>query len=96
MIRDAGMTDFTRDGISTMLNETESVPMLDIFGGEDWTPALDHPGLYKRAGTNHWAIYKWDPEATSPVGEGNFVEQATISFDEVLCGSIFGAPKDQC
>ena len=37
--------------------------MLDIFGGENWTPDLDHPGLYKRAGMNHWAAYRWDPKA---------------------------------
>ena len=47
---------------STMLNEAKDVPMLDIFGGEDWTPSTDHPGIYKRAGTNHWATYKWDPD----------------------------------
>jgi hypothetical protein len=70
--------------------------MLDIFGGENWTPSLNHPGIYKRAGTNHWATYEWDPDAKSPVGEGNFVEKAKISFDEVLCGTIFGAPKEEC
>ena len=96
MIRDAKMTEFTREGISTMLNEAKDVPMLDIFGGEDWTPATNHPGLYKRAGTNHWATYSWDPDAKGPGVEGNFVEEATISFDEVLCGSIFGAPKAEC
>lgn len=96
MMRDAKMTTFTREGISTMLNAAKDVPMLDIFGGENWTPSVNHPGLYKRAGTNHWAVYEWDPAAKSPVGEGNFVEKAKISFDEVLCGTIFGAPKDTC
>ena len=80
-----------------MLNEAKDVPMLDIFGGENWTPDTDHPGLFKRAGTNHWATYEWDPEAEAPDGlEGNFVEAAKISFDEVLCGSIFGAPAAEC
>ena len=97
MIRDAKMTTFTREGISAMLNEAEDVPMLDIFGGEDWTPSLDHPGIYKRAGTNHWATYKWDASAEAPDGlEGNFVEVSKINFDEVLCGTIFGAPKAEC
>jgi hypothetical protein len=96
MIRDAKLTTFTREGMTTMLNEAEDVPMLDIFGGEDWTPSKEHPGIYKRAGTNHWATYKWDPTAKSPVGEGNFVEKAELSFDEVLCGTIFGAPKETC
>jgi ABC-type branched-subunit amino acid transport system substrate-binding protein len=96
MMRDANMTTFTRAGISKMLNEAKNVPMLDIFGGEDWTPSANHPGIYKRAGTNHWAVYEWDPAASSPVGEGNFSETAKISFDEVLCGTIFGAPKETC
>jgi ABC-type branched-subunit amino acid transport system substrate-binding protein len=96
MMRDANMTEFTREGITTMLNEAKDVPMLDIFGGENWTPSTNHPGLYKRAGTNHWATYKWDPDAKSPVGEGNFVENSKISFDETLCGTIFGAAKETC
>jgi len=97
MIRDAKMTTFTREGLSTMLNEAKDVPMLDIFGGEDWTPSKEHPGIYKRAGTNHWATYDWDPAAKAPGGlEGNWVETAKINFDEVLCGSIFGAPAAEC
>ncbi len=96
MMRDAKMTEFTREGISAMLNEAKDVPMLDIFGGEDWTPSKEHPGIYKRAGTNHWASYSWDPDAEAPGLEGNFVEEAEFSFDDVLCGSIFGAPAAEC
>jgi branched-chain amino acid transport system substrate-binding protein len=92
MIRDADMTEFTRDGIRAMLEAATDVPMLDVFGGENWTPALDHAGAWKRAGMNHWAIYRWDPEAASAAGDGNFVESAVISFDEVLCDSPLGAP----
>jgi hypothetical protein len=65
---------------------------LDIFGGENWTPDLDHPGVYKRAGINHWVTYAWDPDAEGPSDSGNYVQDAEISFDEVLCGSPFGAP----
>jgi ABC-type branched-subunit amino acid transport system substrate-binding protein len=94
MIRDTGMTEFTREGLSTMLDEAAEVPMLGIFGGEDWTPSLNHPGIFQRAGTNHWAIWRWDPEAEAPNGlEGNFVEGAAISFDDVLCGTPLGAPE---
>ena len=94
MIRDSGMTEFTREGITQMLNQAQDVPMLDIFGGEDWTPDLDHPGVFQRAGTNHWATYRWDPEATAEDSglEGNFVEASEMSFDQVLCESPFGAP----
>jgi ABC-type branched-subunit amino acid transport system substrate-binding protein len=94
MIRDAKMTEFTRDGITTMLEEAKDVPMLGIFGGEDWTPDTDHPGLFVRHGVNHYAAYRFDPEAPAPDGlEGNFVELAEFGFDERLCGSIFGAPE---
>ena len=94
MIRDADMTDFTREGVTAMLDEAEDVPMLDIFGGEDWTPDTDHPGLFKRHGVSHYAAYRFDPDAPAPDGlEGNFVELAEFSFDERLCGSIFGAPE---
>ena len=51
MIRDAELTEFTGEAITAMLQEAEDVPMLDIFGGEDWTPNADHPGMFKRAGT---------------------------------------------
>ena len=94
MIRDAGMTEFTREGISTMLQTVTDVPMLGIFGGEDWTPDRDHAGLFKRAGVDHYAVYRFDPDAPAPGGlEGNFVEIAVTSFDERLCGSPFGPPE---
>ena len=92
MIRDANMTEFTREGITEMLRTAQDVPMLGIFGDEDWTPNQDHPGLFKRAGTNHWQVWTWDPDADSVAGEGNFVPGAAFSFDDVLCGSPFGAP----
>jgi ABC-type branched-subunit amino acid transport system substrate-binding protein len=92
MIRDSGMTDFTRDGITTMLQQAKDVPMLGMYGDENWTPNLNHPGIFSRAGMNHWATYKWDPDASAPDGlKGNFVEASEMSFDEVLCGSPFGA-----
>jgi branched-chain amino acid transport system substrate-binding protein len=94
MLRDADMTEFSREGISTMLNEAEDVPMLDIFGGEDWTPSRNHEGLFQRAGVNHWATWRWDPDVEAPNGlEGNFVQSAEISFADVLCGTPFGAPE---
>lgn len=93
MIREAGLEEFDRDGITSMLREASDVPMLDMFGGESWTPDLDHPGAFARAGMNHWATYRWDPEAPAPGDlEGNFVETTEFSFDEVMCGSPFGAP----
>ena len=75
-----------------MLQAATDVPMLDIFGGEDWTPDRDHPGVFQRAGVNHYSVYRFDPEAAAAEGlEGNFVEVGELNFDEVLCGSPFGA-----
>ena len=31
-------------------DEAKDVPMRDIFGGQDWTPATDHRGTFRRAG----------------------------------------------
>jgi ABC-type branched-subunit amino acid transport system substrate-binding protein len=94
MIRDAQMTDFTREGITQMLDAAQDVPMLGIFGDENWTPDLDHPGVFQRGGIDRWATYAWDPEApaTDSGLEGNFVETSVISFDETLCDSPFGGP----
>ena len=92
MIRDAHMTTFTRDGISALLQKAKDVPMLNMYGGENWTPNVDHPGLFKRAGMNHWAAYTWDPDAKSNGFDGNFVESSTFNFDKIVCGSVLGAP----
>src|SRR5205823_4192887 len=88
MMRDAKMTDFTRAGITTMLQQAKDVPMLGMFGSENWTPNLERPGIIKRAGVNHWAAYTWDPNAESNGFKGNFVEKSTFSFDKIMCGSI--------
>ena len=95
MIRDAELTDLSRESIKATIEAAEDVPMLDMFGGEDWTPDTDHPGMFQRAGMNHWATYEWDPDAEGEF-DGNFVEIGEMSFDEVLCGSAFGAPAESC
>jgi len=92
MIRDAHITSFTRPGITAMLKRAKNVPMLGIFGGENWTPNTNHQGLYKRAGTNSWVIWKWDPNAKSDTDvKGNFTQVASLNWDKVVCGSVFGA-----
>ena len=94
MIRDTGMTEFTREGITAMLDEATDVPMLGMFGDDDWTPAFDHEGAIARSGMSRWASYSWDPDAPAPDGlEGNFVESAVMDFDQILCGSPLGAPE---
>ncbi len=94
VLRDVGMTEFTGPDIRAALEASGPVPMLDIFGGEDWTPDTDHPGLFQRAGTDHWATYTWDPDAEAPEGlVGNWVEQSVVSFDDILCGSVLGGPE---
>lgn len=93
MIRDTKLTDFTRDNMTSMLRAAKDVPMLGMFGDENWTPNLSHEGLYKRAGMNHYSVYRFDPDAKSPAGitGGNFVATGTLNWDEVMCGSIFGS-----
>ncbi|MFV0316466.1 MAG: ABC transporter substrate-binding protein [Microthrixaceae bacterium] len=95
MIRDSGMTDFTREGMTAMLQAAEDVPMLDMFGPDSWTPNASHPGLFSRAGIDRWVTYSWDPDAAGDF-EGNFKEGSVMSFDEVLCGSPFGAAAESC
>jgi hypothetical protein len=66
--------------------------MLGIYGDETWTPNENHPGLWTRADIDRWAVYRWDGASENAIGtNGNFVEGATISFDDVLCGTPFGA-----
>jgi ABC-type branched-subunit amino acid transport system substrate-binding protein len=92
MIRDAKMTSFTRDGITAMLLQAKDVPMLDMFGGANWTPNQNHPGLFSRAGIDQWTVYGWDPNAKEGGFDGNFVAKSHISFDKTLCDSPFGGP----
>ena len=95
MIRDAGMTEFTREGITEMLDAAQDVPMLDMYGGENWTPDADHPGVFQRGGINHWSTWTWDPSGETPDGlQGNFVEGSEILFDDVLCGSPLGGAEN--
>ena len=79
--------------VADLLRDAKDVPLLGAAADEDWTPSADHAGLFKRAGTNTWGIYRWDPDADAPSGlEGNFVQRTTVSFDEVICDSPFGGP----
>ena len=98
MIRDADLQEFTRENIKAMIEGAKDVPMLDLLEGENWTPDTDHGGLFKRAGTNTWVVWKFDPDADNPVDglEGNFVKESVINFDTVLCGTPFGAPAESC
>ena len=71
--------------------------MLGIFGDESWTPNTNHPGLFKRVGTNRWVSWRWDSNAPAPDGVegGNFVKVSELDFDKILCGSAIGAPRNR-
>ena len=59
----------------TMLQQAKDVPMLDMFGGENWTPNADHPGLFKRAGIEPLGGLRVGSRREGPGGfDGNFVE----------------------
>src|SRR5690606_15518799 len=96
MLREDGTTDFSRESIKAIIEAAEDVPMLDMFGGEDWTPDFDHAGVWQRKGVNRWAFWKWDPDAEWNGESGNFVFDSEVSIDEVMCGSPFGAPAEEC
>jgi ABC-type branched-subunit amino acid transport system substrate-binding protein len=59
-IRDAKLQDFTRESISGLLQTATNVAMLGMYGDESWTPNLNHPGAFKRAGIDRVAVYRWD------------------------------------
>jgi ABC-type branched-subunit amino acid transport system substrate-binding protein len=97
MIRDAGLTDFTAPNMKAMVEAAADVPMLGMFGDENWTPDTDHQGLYVRSGMDFLASYRWDPEAAAVDGlVGNWVEFQVYNFSEVVCGSVVGAPAETC
>ena len=94
ILRESGTTEFSGENITKLLKETEPVPMLGMFGDEEWVPDTTREGLFQRSGMDHWATYEWDPEAEAPGDlEGNWVELGTVDFSEVLCGSVLGAPE---
>lgn len=93
MIREAGLTDFTGESITALLDDADSVPMLGIFGDETWTPALDHEGAWTRVGIDRYTYWTWDPDAEWSGEPGNFVLGGEISFSDAMCGSAVGAPE---
>jgi ABC-type branched-subunit amino acid transport system substrate-binding protein len=96
MIRDAGLEEFSRESIKATVDQARDIPMLNIFGGEDWTPDTTTEGIWKRKGVDTWTIWSWDPKAKFQGKSGNFVRSGKISFNDLMCGSIFGAPAETC
>jgi branched-chain amino acid transport system substrate-binding protein len=92
MIRDAGLTDLSRESITALVEEAEDVPMLGIFGDATWTPALDYEGVWTRVGIDRYTYWTWDPGAEWDGQDGNFVLGGEISFTDAMCGSPLGAP----
>ena len=42
--------------------------MLDMFGGENWTPNLNHPGIFKRAGIEPLGHLRVGSRRAGPAG----------------------------
>ncbi|MFV0318532.1 MAG: ABC transporter substrate-binding protein [Microthrixaceae bacterium] len=95
MIRDQQVTEFSGEAMTAMLQSATDVPMLEMFGPDSWTPDASHPGVFARAGIDRWVTYEWNPDAKGDF-EGNFEQTSEMSFDEVFCGSPFGAPAESC
>lgn len=90
ILRDANVTDFTRQNVAAAIKAAKDVPLLGIFGDATWTPDTNHPGIYKRAGLPRWQVWRWDPNASFNGSKGNFVPKGTLDFDKVLCGTPLG------
>ncbi len=93
VIREAGLTEFSGESITALLNDAEGIPMLGIFGDETWTPALDYEGVWTRVGIDRYTYWTWDPDAEWAGEPGNFVLGGEISFSDAMCGSAVGAPE---
>lgn len=97
MLRDANVTDFSRENVTAAIRAAKDVPMLGIFGDETWTPDVQIEGLFARPGIPTWGIYSWNPDAEAPDGlSGNFEETTTVDFVDILCGTPLGAPAETC
>ena len=93
MIRDANMTDFTRDGITTMLKQAKDVPMLGMFGDENWTPNIEPPGPLQAGRHQPLGHLHVGPRAKRRRVKGNFVETATFNFDDIALRFDLRAPE---
>ena len=81
IIRDSGTDDFSRESITALIEGSGPIPMAGLM--KDWTPKLDHPGIWLRA-TGDYTFWAWDvaAEAFTKVSESN--------WDVVICGTPFG------
>ena len=95
MLRDANVTDLSRESIKATIEAAKDVPMLGMFGDESWTPDTDHPGLFQRAGMNHWATYEWDPDAEGEF-DGNFVEIGRCPSTRSSAARSSALPAETC
>ena len=77
MIRDAEMTDVhPRGHHRRCCSRRRTSRCWTCSAARTGRRTPNHPGIFKRAGINHWAIYGWDPDAKAPDGlDGNFVEK---------------------
>ena len=91
ILRDAGTTDFSRENINEVINAAEDIPMLGLMPS-DWTPSVNHPGIFTRTGTGDYSFYAWDPTAEFDGNPGNFVLLSEGDFGETICDSPFGGP----
>jgi ABC-type branched-subunit amino acid transport system substrate-binding protein len=92
ILRDAKVTDFTRQNVAAAIKAAKDVPMLGLFGDATWTPDTSEPGVWKRLGLHRWQVWRWDPNASFNGSKGNFVPKATIDIAKTLCGTPLGAP----
>lgn len=89
MIREAGLTEFTKDTLRSTIEASGEIPMLGLT--RDWTPKTDHPGAFPRIGNGQYYFFQFDPTSVGFDGEPIFKVIGEGDMDEVLCGT-FGGP----
>jgi branched-chain amino acid transport system substrate-binding protein len=83
IVRDSGTDDFSRESITALIEGSGPIDMAGMM--PDWTPKLDHPGIWLRAGGDY-SFWAWDAAAEA------FAKVSESNWDVTICGTPFGGP----
>jgi ABC-type branched-subunit amino acid transport system substrate-binding protein len=84
ILRADGTEDFSRENVKALIEASGPIPMGDLM--PDWTPKLDHAGLWVRTGAGPYAFWAYDAAAKA------MAKTSDAIWDELICGSPIGAP----
>jgi ABC-type nitrate/sulfonate/bicarbonate transport system substrate-binding protein len=88
MIREAGLTEFTKESLTATIEASGEIPMLGLT--RDWTPKTDHAGAFARIGNGQYYFYQFDAESVGFDGEPIYTLIGEGDIDEALCGTLGG------